>query len=97
MTKEVTVLAEFDFRQNGDGLLTAGHIALRGSVIQGLHRAQGDLHVMLQLVTAFLQQPLAGFLDFLGCQVLQHPGGGATEDHRKQHHGNQCQQHDFCF
>ncbi len=102
VAEEVAIGAVLDLRENGDGLLATGHVALAGAVVQPPHGAQGDLDVVLEFAAFFLQQALTGLGHFVRGQTLQDAGRRAAEhqgeeDYRYQgqqyHLGFQCQTH----
>ena len=105
MAKEVAVGAVLDLREDGDGLFATGHVALRGAIVEPLHRAQCDLDVVLELAAFLLQQTLAGLGHFVSSQILQHPRRRTAEHQREEDDGNQrkqdylgfqCQAHSYC-
>lgn len=84
VAEEVAVGAVLDLREDGDGLFAPGHVALRGAIVEPLHRAQFDLDVVLKLAAFLLQQTLTGLGHFISSQILQHPRRRGAEHQREE-------------
>ena len=78
MAEKVTIFAELDLLEDGDGLVTAGQIPLRGRLVEVSHTAHTNSHVILEPSPSIVDHTLTGsFQLFVGETVKDFCRGAA--------------------